>query len=1104
MFPNILYWGHDTGQDAPLGGTVCVLIETAGEFQGDPLTLGDTVVEDYFNRLEQLPLYQALVEGGLDAAGLTGRGRTAERDDDTWTVPQQWLHDEVLGDIRPTVYRSTPEGDVWRIITPEGGIKDEDHNDYHQVTRTVNSAGATTSFTYNEDGLMVSKELPNGTRSSIEPGKWGTPVRSIDTDGSVTEFCLDAFGLVESVTSSSGAVTEYRYDVRASGIVPQATRHADGTVTEVECDDAGRTLAVIDHAGRRSSMLRDVRGLVVESIDPVGAVTTVRYTPEGWPAVVENPDGTSVSIEYDSEGNRVAHTNEIGATGTVKYTVFDKPSMSIDFCGATTRLEYNTQMQPIVLLNSDGNRWSYTYDLDGMLAGELDYNGISSSATVSPDGLLATVTTPAGTTSQLRHADGRTKSITDASGVTKFIYDEFDRLTRISGPSATIDYIRDEFGRTTAERITLLSGETTEHSVELDRIGNILSESIALPLGDTFSSRFMRDGEGEIIRSEHSRISLGSEVSESIADIEYGVDERGRRNHMRTGSLIQDLLTDDRGRTTAVSLLAFDSSSAGGMRTVSSRMFEWREDGALKSVADYLRGITTFDLDLAGRVTRLTRTNRSADPKAPLTTGQLSLGETTEEAYGFSSAGVLNFIDAKEHSPSTALGTNRGPSQKKTINQAALSGVDSRVEFDGTMPTRVGRTTYTYDKAGRVTQTVTKRISKKPLVHKFFYASGEQPIGFTTSDEPGVGYRYFYDPRGRRVAKERVDIETGELLTRTVYVHAGEQLVAEQITFSAADETLISEHSLVNREASDESLCHDLGSGYVWITDPATVQVVGQIKLRGHQRDGSTTPGETIADFVFVMTDLAGSPQELVSPVDGTVVAYAEQTLYGKRTWCGAESSPLLYAGQYLDAESGWAYNRCRYYDPHAGIYNAQDPLGVSPHLASAQGYVGHAAHWVDVFGLKAHQVTAQDLRNAGVKPEKIDETMEFLNRNPSGNDYHLYSYGHENGPGMKYVGQSVDTDRRALEHGDKFKTKMEVADIDPGQLNDGADAFTRYQARAFEEAKISEIGFDKFGNSDTLLHNRRHEIATSRSVHEGAVQWANWMMDKGALKFAH
>ena len=49
--------------DAPLGGGVCVLIETAGEFHGDPLTLGDSVVEEYLDRLEQLPLYQALVEG---------------------------------------------------------------------------------------------------------------------------------------------------------------------------------------------------------------------------------------------------------------------------------------------------------------------------------------------------------------------------------------------------------------------------------------------------------------------------------------------------------------------------------------------------------------------------------------------------------------------------------------------------------------------------------------------------------------------------------------------------------------------------------------------------------------------------------------------------------------------------------------------------------------------------------------------------------------------------------------------------------------------------------------------------------------------------------
>ncbi|WP_426716209.1 RHS repeat-associated core domain-containing protein [Corynebacterium auriscanis] len=69
-------------------------------------------------------------------------------------------------------------------------------------------------------------------------------------------------------------------------------------------------------------------------------------------------------------------------------------------------------------------------------------------------------------------------------------------------------------------------------------------------------------------------------------------------------------------------------------------------------------------------------------------------------------------------------------------------------------------------------------------------------------------------------------------------------------------------------------------------------------------------------------------------------------------------SSPLLFAGQYEDAESGWVYNRFRYYQPVLGSYNAQDPLGLAPRVASGQGYVDHAAHSVDVLGLMAHKRT--------------------------------------------------------------------------------------------------------------------------------------------------
>ena len=49
---------------------------------------------------------------------------------------------------------------------------------------------------------------------------------------------------------------------------------------------------------------------------------------------------------------------------------------------------------------------------------------------------------------------------------------------------------------------------------------------------------------------------------------------------------------------------------------------------------------------------------------------------------------------------------------------------------------------------------------------------------------------------------------------------------------------------------------------------------------------------------------------------------------------------PLLFAGQYEDAESGWVYNRFRFYQSLLGSYNAQDPFGLASRVASGQGHV--------------------------------------------------------------------------------------------------------------------------------------------------------------------
>ena len=764
MFPNIVYWGSDEGTDAPPGGTVCVALETAGEFQDDPLTLGDSVIEQYFQRLEQLPLYQALVQGGLKTAGLTGRGRIAPRDDKNWTVPQDWLYDDLLGHIRPTVYRSTPAGDVWRIITPEGRTEDTTYNNYHQKTSITDPTGAVTEFEINADGIHIGARYGDGTEFLIEPAAWGNPARVIGRDGLSTECVLDPFGMIKSVTTPTGATTTFTYDVRPSGIVPSSVTRPDGTTSSEQYDNAGRVVSATDTAGRSVNMVRDVRGLITESTDAENATTAVEYSPEGWPALVTRPDGTALSAVYDGEGNKISVTNEIGATTKTRFTVFDKPAVTTDASGSTTRIEYNTQMEPVRLINGDGNTWVYSYDRDGELVEQIDYNGITTTNAITADGLIQTSSSPAGVTTRTSNLMGQVESVTDALGTTCFVYDAVGRLIEMNGPQAKIHYAHDNFGRTVRETVTLTSGEQFTHEINRDEAGNATAELVTLPLGDTFTTFFNRDQSSEITSSNLVRRTLGSEVEETVAHIGYGVNSRGIRNRITTESLVRTLSIDSLGRITGDTLEALDSKASGGMRTLSSRLFTWRPDGALEGIADYLRGVTTYDLDVNGRVTRLSRQPSKFGTLASETIDAPVL--RSDEVFEYSDAGVLQGIGTLRvgepyyNNPQgfSASKPNRHPSVPNT------SDAHGKFEIDGTMPKRVGRTAYFYDKAGRVIRTVTKRVSKKPTVHHFYYATGEQPIGFSSSDEPGVGYRYIYDPLGRRVAKECVDAETGQLL----------------------------------------------------------------------------------------------------------------------------------------------------------------------------------------------------------------------------------------------------------------------------------------------------------------------------------------------------
>ena len=998
MFPNVAVWLKDTGDDAPEDGTVCVALECAGEFHGNPAEIGDTCINEYFDRLGKLPLANLLREKGLQGAGLTGRGRTSTRDDASWSLSDELLRDEFLGDIRPTVYRSTPAGDVWRIITPEGVVTDREFDEHHQIIRETSNTGVVTTIDRDEYGTVTRIDFGDGTTETITPGAWGEPARVTGRDGLTTEYEVDAAGMVTAVTDPLGVVTRFEYDWRVTGIVPKATITPSGLTHTTECDNAGRPVASTDPAGRRSSVTRDVRGLVTEVIDPVGNVTMVEYSPEGWVTRVVNPDGSDRSGTYDGEGNLTQTVNETGATTTTRYTVFDQVSEVIAPNGGVTRYAYNTQMEPVAVTNADGHIWQLHYDLDGSIVKEIDYNGLITESHTTLDGSRLDTITGAGTITTLFDSYGRmTETRDDQGNATAYRWDALGRIHQVTNQWCTIDYSYDEYGRSLTETTTLYSGESHTMAFTYGRLGGVEAITHTLPDGKQVSETPMFDEEGVL---RNSTYTLGNV---EVASLSFGVDDTGRRSWSHVGSIIRSFDYDHnsrlvRDRVHALTPGNSNSNNGHGVGTVNTatglndaghndssqhqdeyhavgvidRVFTWRADDVITQITDRIRGVeTSYDVDPMGRVTRVTyqQAGGTATQNMPR---EKQMGR--EESYSYSQAGVLT----KLHPDTTTRWAD---------------DVDS---YGGTMPHQVGRTRFTYDKAGRVTQTVTKRLSKKPLVKHFYYESGTQPVGYEDSDHPGVGWRYLYDGACRRVGKEQINTTTGEVTSRVIFLHEGDVLFGEYHTVNTMNP-------------------HMVGSAVLWPTDPDTGEILGQITINTnttgsitHQgggagyypggysedtggsnnaddpynqhnsphggysggpyhRDDSATgdgaggvlgwPQERVdAVFYSMVCDLAGTPKELIDPATGEIVGYATYTLFGKRHWAGTVNTPLLFTGQYEDTESGWVYNRFRYYDPHAGVYNAQDPLGLLANLGTAQGYVTNPVIWVDVLGLKAHK----------------------------------------------------------------------------------------------------------------------------------------------------
>ncbi|MER6677697.1 DUF6531 domain-containing protein, partial [Streptomyces sp. NPDC000983] len=588
-----------------------------------------------------------------------------------------------------TTYRYNELHQLVAETDPLGHTTHSEWDRYGRMLSRTDELGRTTRFTLGEHGEPLRMDRPDGTTVVVEYDAELQPVAVTNPDGGRWQCAWDERGNLLSSTDPLGAVTAYTYDARGHRI---AETDALGNTVRFETDGTGLPVRVVDPRGSAATLSRDAYGRVVRIEDPVGGTVRQGWSVEGLPLWRERADGSRESWSYDAEGNLVEHTAPGGLTTTFEYGAFDLPSARTDPDGTRHLFTHDAELRLTAVTNPAGGQWSYRYDAAGHLTGETDFNDRTVSYAYDPTGRQTERTNGTGQTVRItRDAAGRAVSaLADDGTVTSLRYDASGRMVEVVTPDSRVGHAYDAVGRIVAESV---DGRTV--TSEYDLLGRRVRRTTP---------------SGAVSRWSYDSAGLPRVLATAAGELTFTHDAAGRETARGLGGGATLTQSWDSGHRLVEQII----SAGGGAEVRQARSYAYRADGHLTEITDRLSGTRRFDLDRAGRVTRV-----SAD--------------TWTESYAYDDLGNLT---AAAH-PAPGGTDAQGPAR-----------------HSGTKVTSAGRTSYEHDAQGRVTRVIRRTLSGLRRVWTYVWDAEDRLTEAATPDH-GV-WRYRYDALGRRTAKVRL------------------------------------------------------------------------------------------------------------------------------------------------------------------------------------------------------------------------------------------------------------------------------------------------------------------------------------------------------------
>ena len=280
---------------------------------------------------------------------------------------------------------------------------------------------------------------------------------------------------------------------------------------------------------------------------------------------------------------------------------------------------------------------------------------------------------------------------------------------------------------------------------------------------------------------------------------------------------------------------------------------------------------------------------------------------------------------------------------------------------------RTGTTKFEYDRLGRITQAGNELFAFDPAHNILSDGLNAIPDNRLKTYN---GTTYYYDELGNLIHRELAD---GEVQNYFYDLH--DQLVKAEIfkkdgsketwayTYDALGRRIGKGRLKTSQEVSDDLENHTrfvwdgshllqeihLDGRYTYIyTDQESYEPLAQV------HDWTNAEGENQQQTRYFHCDQIGIPREMTDK-DGNLLWFGNYTGWGRlkeeTKVTDSAYQPFRLQNQYADRETGLHYNFFRYYEPDAGRFVNQDPIGLMGG-DNLYWFAPNVQMWLDPLGL--------------------------------------------------------------------------------------------------------------------------------------------------------